>query len=328
MSRLTALITACFVLLLLFVFPPGRAAAQATSLSGFSFMNLEPSARAAALGGSFAEGMSDDVSIFLYNPALLYPAADRGLSLTYLNHLSDVNAGFLAYAGRLDGVGTIGGALRFLSWGEMDERTEQNEQIGTFGATQAALSFGLSRPVSERISVGASLHGIYSGIAGYRASALAADAGVAYTVPEQQLTLSAVVANAGVVLSSLGATDDKLPLDVRVAVSKRLRYVPLMISLTGYDLQNVDTRVVDGPPLADVIGHVIVAGEFQFSEAFQVRLGYNHRRHEMFKMKSRLDTAGLSVGAGLKLARVRVDYALASWSDAGRLHTFSVRTKI
>ncbi len=73
--------------------------------------------------------------------------------------------------------------------------------------------------------------------------------------------------------------------------------------------------------------HVILGGEFQFSRAFNVRFGYNHRRHEGLKTGSRLDLAGVGLGFGLKITRFRLDYAFNSWSFGG-LHQLTVRTAI
>jgi len=45
-------------------------------------------------------------------------------------------------------------------------------------------------------------------------------------------------------------------------------------------------------------------------------------------MKSRLDFAGLGFGIGLKITRVRVDYAFNSWSSIGGLHQFTLQTAL
>jgi len=304
------------------------ASAQPTDLTGFSFLRLEPSARAAALGGSFNAVYGDDVNAFFYNPALLNDAMHGVLSVSYLNHLSDINAGFAAYSRHLDGIGTVGGGLRFLSWGELQGADEQGNRTDTFGASDVALTAGLSRAHDDHLQYGASVHVIYSSIDTYNASALAADAGVLYVLPSQQLTLSASVNNLGVTLNSLGSTRDDLPIDVRVGVTKRLRYLPLLVSVMGYNLHDFDSLSDTATTLDNILGHLAIGGELQFGEAFNVRLGYNHRRHEALKTKSRLDLAGFGIGFGLKITRFHLDYAYNSWSENGGLHQLTVRTAI
>ena len=303
------------------------AKAQPGDLSGFGFLRLEPSARAAALGGSFTAVYGDDVNAFFYNPALLNEAMHRHLSLSYLNHLSDINAGFLAYSRHYEGLGTLAAGLRFLSWGELQGADEQGNRTDTFGASDVALTIGAARAQTERLRYGVNVHLIYSSVESFNASALAADAGVLYYVESQRLTLSASVNNLGVTLSSLGATKDDLPLDIRVGFTKRLRYIPLLISLTGYNLHDIGDEPEGSTALGSVFQHLILGGEFQFSPAFNVRFGYNHRRHEGLKTGSRLDLAGVGLGFGLKINRFRLDYAFNSWSFSG-LHQLTVRTAI
>ena len=157
---------------------------------------------------------------------------------------------------------------------------------------------------------------------------MAADAGVLYVLADQELTLSASVNNVGVTLNSLGSSRDELPLDLRVGVTKRLRYLPLLVSITGYNLHDLDALSETSSTLDDILGHIAAGGELQFGEAFAVRVGYNHRRHEALKTKSRLDLAGFGMGFGLKVARFHFDYGYASWSESGGLHQLTVRTAL
>lgn len=315
-----------FLLLLLLSATP--LLAQPSSLTGFAFLRMEPSARAAALAGSFSAVPSDDPSSLFYNPALLSDATHGHLSVSYLNHVTDINAGFVAYGRTVPRIGSMALGLRFVNWGEFDRADAAGVKDGTFSASDVALTLAASRPHHERLSYGANVHLIYSSYESYHASALAADAGLYYTIPTQQLTLSASVNNLGVTLSSLGRTRDKLPVDLRVGLTKRLQHLPLMISVMGYNLHEPGIAPNDATALSAVLYHIALGLEFQFSEAFNVRFGYNHHRHEELKLKSRLDLAGVGMGLGLKIGRIGVDYAFNSWSSLGGLHQFTVRTRL
>lgn len=307
--------------------PSTPAAAQSESLTGFGFLRLEPSARAAALGGSFGAIYGEDVNGFFYNPALLNPEMDGTLSVSYLNHVAGLDAGFVAYGREFSSVGTMALGVRYLGWGDMDEADEEGEVTGSFGASDVALTVGVARPFSDQLRYGINLHGIVSHVGAFAATALAADAGLVYRFPAHDLALSASVSHAGRTLGSLGETRDELPLNVRVGAAKRLRHVPLLLSVTGYDLQNVGGEASSNA-LGAAMRHVALGAEFQFSEAFNLRFGYNHRQHEDLKMKSRLDLAGFGTGFGLKVSRIRLDYAYNSWSSLGGLHQLTVRTKL
>lgn len=307
------------------------ALAQPASIdAGFRFLRIEPSARAAAMGGSFAAVYSADVNALFYNPAALNEDMHGGLSLSYLNHLAGLNAGFLAYSRTVGDLGSFGVGVRYLNYGDIERADADGRRSGdTFGASDLALTLGVGRAVTDRFRYGASAHFITSGIDAYRATALALDAGVLYTLPAEQLTASASIHHFGVTLSSFGETDDQLPVDLRVSVSKRLRYVPLLLSITGYNLHDLGgTPVEDASAVNQVLYHVAVGGEFELGSALRLRLGYNHRRHDELRTKERLDTAGLSVGGGLQISDFQFDYAFNSWLQDGNLHQFTVRTSL
>ncbi|MEZ4703171.1 MAG: type IX secretion system protein PorQ [Rhodothermales bacterium] len=321
--RLTgvALVTASLALAAL------PAAAQSQQ-SGFSFLRIEPSARAAALGGSYAAVYGDDINGMFYNPALLNEGVDRQLSVSFLNHVGDVRAGMAAYGFELGGLGQAGVGVRFLGWGDLTERDAAGEDLGSFRASDLALTVGLAHRYDEHLLVGVNLHSMFSRVAAYNASALAADIGVLYHSLDGAFTASASVNNLGITLNALGSVDDELPLDLRVAFTRRLRYLPLLLSVTAYDLHDVDTAADEASTFGQVMNHVALGGEFQFSEGFNLRVGYNHRRHEALKIKSRLDFAGFGFGAGIKVSRLRFDYAYSSWSSFGGMHLLTLRTVI
>ncbi|MEM1095374.1 MAG: type IX secretion system protein PorQ [Bacteroidota bacterium] len=302
--------------------------AQPGTLSGFPFLRMEPSARAAALGGAYSAMYGSDVNALFYNPALLNADMHRSLSVSYLNHLSDLNAGFVSYALHREGLGTFGGGIRFMSWGEIERADENGIRDGTFSAGDVALTLGYAGQQSENLRYGANVHAVYSGIDSYSASAVAADVGVAYLVPAQLLTVSASVNNLGATLSSFGETTDELPVDLRLGVTKRLQYLPLLISVTGYNLHDLGNGPEGGTAADNIFSHLAFGGELQFSDAFQARIGYNHRRHQELKTKSRLDFAGFGLGFGLSVRRFVLDYGFNSWSSFGRLHQFTVRTSV
>ncbi|HEX7069451.1 MAG TPA: PorV/PorQ family protein, partial [Rhodothermales bacterium] len=254
-----SLLSGCLALAL-----PSRAHADAEPLSGFGFLQLESSARAAALGGSLSALYADDVNVLFHNPALLNADMNGVASLSYLNYLYDVNAGFLAYAQEFQGIGTVAAGIRFLTWGEMTERDETGEELGTFGATDVALTVGLSRDAGEGLRYGGNVHLVRSNIASFNAVALAADAGVAYHVPDQGLTVSASINNVGRALDSFGSVDDDLPLDLRLAVSKRLAHVPLLLSLTAYNLHQPTDAPDDVGTVNRAFQFLKLGAEFRF----------------------------------------------------------------
>lgn len=320
-----------FLLAFIIVFAAlaGSAAAQ-SRLSGFGLLRLEPSARASALAGAYGAGSGEDVNALFANPALLGDEDHRALAVSYLNHLADINAGFVAYARQIDRIGgTVAGAVRFLSYGDFERADFDGEADGTFGASDAIVSLSYARPVNERTHIGASAHALFSAIDDASAQALAADLGVTYRIPERGFTVSASLHNVGFVTDDFGDSGDsgdELPVDLRFSVSKRLQNLPFLLTVAGYDLTSFENE--NGTALNEIARHLAVGGELQFGQSFALRAGYNHRRHEDLKTDARLDLAGLGLGFGLSLRRFGFDYAYNAWSSFGGLHHLTLRTRI
>jgi len=306
---------------------PEQAKAQRTT-SPFSVLELDASARAAALGGSIGTRITADPSLLYYNPATLNPAMSGTLALTYLNHIGDLNAGTIAYARDVDRIGTVAGGIRFLTWGSTPETDDEGNEVGSFGASDVVLTVSAAREYAPRLNLGISLHGVFSGIAGERASAVAADVGAVYMLGNDRTAVSATLRNGGFVVSSFGSAEDRLPTDLRLTLSHRLEHLPLLLAVTASNLQAPGDAPSNVEGLSAAMRHLSFSGEFLFSETFNVRFGYNHRRHQDLKMNARLDMAGVGAGFGIKVNRFVLDYAFNSWSTLGGLHQFTVRTAI
>jgi hypothetical protein len=180
----------------------------------------------------------------------------------------------------------------------------------------------------SRIRYGGAVSWLGQRIDSESAHAITLDLGAVYHDPDRRLTMGMVVQHQGMRLSSLGSHADRLPTDVRIGVAKRLNHLPVLFSLTAYRLHKMDGGPDGASVLANALYHAILAAEFQFSESFRLRFGYNHRRHDELKVKARLDFAGVSTGVGIRIRNVGVDYAYNSWSSLGGLHRISVRTAL
>ncbi len=307
-----------------------RPAAAQLRDSGFDLVQLDASTRTAALAGAQGGLSGTDPTALFSNPAFLTGEMDHAAALGYVNHLSDVSAGSAVYARALPRLGVDAAAsVRFLSYGDFDRTGVDGAPDGTtFGASEAAITLTASRVVAPNLRVGASGHALFATIDDAGAQALTADVGATYEVPSQRLVLGASLRGVGTVLSSLGTTDDRLPLDLRVSVAKRLRYIPLTFTVAGYELQRFDGPETDSSVVVRALDHLLVGGELQLGRVLAARAGYSPRRGRALRSGGRLDLAGLSAGFGITLRRFGLDYAYTGWSEAGGLHQFGVRTRL
>jgi hypothetical protein len=314
--------------LLIALAPLAAPSADAQSrLTGFDLLRMTPSASAAATAGAYVRGATASPDAMLLNPAFLEEQDHHHVSLGYLNHLDDVWLGFASYAREIEQLGGMAGvSIRHLNYGSFERTYFDGTSAGTFGASETVLTLSYSQELAPRLRGGASLHTAFVSLDDVSASALAADLGAAYAIPEQGMVISAALRNVGVVMSSLGEEDDRLPVDLRITVSRQLQNLPLRLSITGYDLTRFENE--SGSALNEVARHLAFGGEFQFGSAFALRAGYDYRRGEELSTGERLDLAGLGLGFGLNLRRFGFDYAYNAWSSFGGLHHLTLRASL
>lgn len=318
-----------FLLLLLTLVVVPAAAQPGARLSSFPLLRFDASARVAAMGGAYTAVADGDVNALFYNPAIPGPATDQVVSLSYLNHLSDINAGTLAYSRTLSDVGTtLSGGLRFVRWGTFEGRNERGERTGPFTASEGALTVGASRSLGARARYGANVQLFYGQRERFQAVALATDLGVLYRVPSYGFTMGASLRHLGVTLDGFGDEDVALPLDLQVGLTKQLAHLPVLLSLTAYDLTELDQGLPGGETVDHVLAHLTFGGEVRLGEALRLRLGYNHRRSRELALNDRFDLAGFGGGFGVVFEGLTVDYAYNSWSDLGGLHQLTVRADL
>jgi len=320
---------AVWVLLLVGTIAVPAPAQPGGSLSSFPLLRFDASARTAALGGAYTAVADGDVNALFYNPAVPGPATSRTPSLSYLNHLAGINAGTLAYSHTADRLGTtFSGGLRFVHWGTIQGRNRRGERTGTFSAGDMALTVGAARALGSRVRYGTNVHLLYAQIEDAQATAVATDLGLLYRVPSRQLTLGVSLRHLGASLNGFGQENVTLPLDVQLGVSKQLAHLPLRLTLTAYDLNDLGTGVEGGTTADHVFAHLTFGGELRLGEALRVRLGYNHRRSRDLSLSDGFDLGGLGGGFGLLVGGITVDYAYNSWSELGGLHQFTLRTDL
>lgn len=307
------------------------AAQPGADLTSFPVLRLEPSARSAALAGAFAAVDDGDVNTLFFNPAVPGPSTDRHASFSYLNHLSDLNVGSVAYSRVLgDSSTTVSGGLRFAHWGTFEGRDRFGNKTGSFGAGDVVVTAGAARGVGPRLRYGTNVHLIHARIDDAGATALALDLGGLYRIPAQQMTVGATLRHLGTALDGFGDRPEEMPIDLQVGLTKRLRHLPLLLTATAYDLNNLSTGLRGGNTFDHVLGHLTFGVELRPVSVLRVRAGYNHRRGRELALSETgtFDFAGVSAGFGIRVSTLTVDYAYNSWSSLGGLHQFSLQTNL
>ncbi|MEK6649955.1 MAG: type IX secretion system protein PorQ [Bacteroidota bacterium] len=292
-------------------------APRATSQSAFQFLRSDISARIAGMGGAFLS-MQNDPNLLFVNPAGLATLSGPQASAAYLDHLMDINGGSFVYASEWDPVGPVAVGVTYYHYGTFDETDALLNTGGTFSATDLALTVGAALPLSPTMFLGGSVKIVHSSIADYRSSALAADVGFLFTVPEERLAVGVAVLHAGTQLSTFNGVRESLPLDVRVGITKRPEHLPVYLNLNLYRLQDPDV------PLRDRLLQFSAGAEFDLSSSLRLRVGYNNQLRKDLRLGTTAGLAGFSGGIGVTVGGYLVDYAFSSYGSIGGLHRFAI----
>lgn len=274
----------------------------------FNFLRLPASAHVASLGGDNITIAEDDASLVFHNPALINMVSDKTLNLNVMTYMEGSVTASASFTKALGDRATWGVQGRFISYGEMKETNVSNDQLGTFGARDIALSGTFAYGLAENLSGGITAKLITSYIGSYNAMGACVDMGLNYYHPDTEWSLSAVVRNLGGQIKAYEDEYERLPLDVQLGVSKRLIGSPLRLSLTFVRLN--DWQYGLGK-------HIVLGGDLILSDQFYLSVGYNGLRASEMKVASgdgeSSHGAGLSFGGGLQLERFKLHVAYGKY---------------
>lgn len=339
------------VLVVAFIFTGLFLNAQIGGNSTYQFLNVPVSSRAGAMGGSALSIRDDDPNLTLNNPSLLTQPMSSSVTLTYLNYFADINYGYVSYIHDFKKWGTFSGGLNYIDYGKFLETDAGGNEFGNFTAGEYAFVLGWGKNIDSLFSVGANLKPIYSNLYEYRSFGLAMDLAATYYNPKSNFGASILVKNIGTQLTTYveGAEREPIPFEIQAGVSKKLKYVPIRLSVDLVQLQNwnlafndstfltnTSTKLSDEEKaernkttlLSEVFRHVVVGTEIIPSKSFSVRFGLNIKRRAELGLDDRAGLAGFSWGLGFRIKKFYFSYGSARYHLAGSSNHFTVTTNI
>lgn len=287
----------------------------------YKFLNVDMSARAAALGGSFSSN-NDDIDVIFSNPAGMGFLEKNPVSFQFVKHLMDINLFSLAYSTEFENIGRFGTAIKYINYGTFEGADDFGNRTGEFNAGDLAFILGYTNEFSENFYYGANAKVIYSSIEEQSSSAVALDLGVNYEIPSQKLNLAAAVLNLGTQLSSYIDTKEDLPLDITIGISKRLENLPVRLSLDFHQLNK------ERDEFYQHLKGFTVGAEFYLSEVFTLRFGYDNEARSDLKVGSSSGIAGFNGGLGIKISEYIFNYGYSSMGSIGAMHRIGLATSI
>ncbi len=307
----------------------------------YNFLNITTSAYQAALGGE-ALTINDDVNQPLWNPATISKFMDNQVAVSYVNYLTDVNMGSATFAHLINRrFGTLHGGIQYINYGDFIGADEDGVETGNFSARDLALSIGYAYNIPwSDFYIGTNVKYLSSKIENYTSQGAALDFGIYYFSDFRPYSFTAVIRNIGYQISPFDEKREDIAFDIAVGASYKLEDVPLKWYLTISNLQQWNLAVanpsnnqtdLEGNTTTEDINfftnamrHVVIGGEFFPDKKFNIRFGYNFRRAAELKLTETRTFAGISAGFGLKMGRLKLDYAFTKYHPADNTSTFTL----
>lgn len=337
-------ITASF----LFIFSLTQLHAQIGGSTTFSFLDLTPSARQAALGGNIISIRDNDLNTAINNPSILNPEMDKQITFNYNPHFAGIKHGYVAFAKKINSLGTFALGMQFVDYGNFDRTDETAQELGTFSAGDYAFTLSGARPIGidSILFVGATVRLIYSHLDTYTAWGLAADLGINYSSKNKLTSAALSIRNAGSQLKSYTSGNrEPLPIEAEIGITKRFAKAPFRITVTYRHLEKFDMTYLDQQSLEEtdpitgqakepekvktttkLLRHFIISNEVLLSKNFHLRMAYNFQRRNELKVESRSAMVGLSFGLGLKISKFHFSYARSLYHLAGGTNSLAIST--
>jgi hypothetical protein len=292
--------------------------------TAYNFLNITSSARIYGLGGQNISLVDDDISVADQNPALLGQEMSGQLSLNYMRYVGSSNFAGLRYGHAVGTHGTWSASLQYLGYGSMKEADAAGNILGDFSAQDVCIGGAYSHDITDRLRGGVALKVIYSAYAEYSALALGTDLGINYYDADRDLSLSMTVSNLGGQVKRFDESYDRLPVDIRLGLSKSFANFPVRFSVTAWNLTKwklpyydagdgttEDDMVEKSSFSSNLFRHLVFGADIIASPNWYLGIGYNYKTRTDMGTYSRSMLSGFSLGAGINAKNFAVGVAFA-----------------
>lgn len=317
------------------------------------FLLIAPDARSGAMG-DVGVAISPDANSSHWNPAkLAFLDKPSGISASYTpwlrNLVPDVDLGYLTVFHRLDDRNTVGGSLRYFSYGSIQLTDNSQNDIGVYSPNEFSLDGTFSRKFGDNFSLGTGLRYIRSSLSNGQfngqdikpATAIAADVsayfkkGTLMFGKDTELAFGLNISNIGTKMNySDGSSKSFLPTNMKLGGASTFNIDDLSQFTVALDLNKL---MVPTSPIRNSDGKIIsgkdndrsvpsgIFGSFSdapggFSEEFSevsYSLGTEYWYNRQFAIRSgyfyetpsKGDRRYFTVGAGLKYNVFNLDFA-------------------
>lgn len=251
---------------------------------------------------------------------LIKAGGKREITMMHVNWLpelaSDIYYEFFSYVQSVEGWGTVGGNVTFLSYGNITRTDESGRDLGDFSAFDIALTLSYGTALSPSLSGGLSARVIYSHLSSIGAgkekgsgtsTGLALDVGLLYKL-HPRLNLGVAVTNLGPDISYIDVSQaDPLPRNLAVGFAWKLLESSYNRALITIEANKSLVGMSDG--FSEEVKEVVLNGgaEYWYGSFIAFRGGY------IYDQEGEIKTPTLGFGLAYRL--FRFDFAYIPSND-------------
>lgn len=281
--------------------------------TGFDFLNVDPSAREAALAGSVT-GFGGGAMSFWYNPAHLVRIENPECQVGYVNYVAGMHIGSLAYSHPLAADRALGAGIVYLNSGQMKRTDPEGHELGTFSASFADLDIAGAIQATSDLVVGLAVRGLYGSIDTFFALGLAGNLGATYRLPVEGISCGFSANNLGAQLKAFQDGVDPLPMEFALGIC----YQPKpAVGLTLTGRKSISNRF-------NIRGGI----EGWVSEYLVLRAGYSSLGSDLAGNTGVDALAGFAAGFGVRVRSYQVDYCFVPMAQLGLAHRIALSFSI
>ncbi len=286
--------------------------------SGFTFLKVNYSARAAAMGNAYT-GLSNDADAVFFNPSGLVQIESPQASLTYMSYLDGINCGSAVYAYPINDKTSLAVFAKGLSATEdrtiADEMGQYAGVDGTFGMSDFIFGIGAARFILDMLDIGINAKFVQESLDEASASAVVFDAGIMHQSTNENLKIGIAIRNIGKQLTYY--TDDEYEEIMPITLTVGFNYHPKDKLYATVDIYK--------PLDNEIFGRIGL--EYQVQQILALRAGYKTNASDWATGGDNDFLSGISFGAGFDLNKYNLimDYAIVSYGDLGFVNQISVK---
>jgi len=300
-----------FMIIFLFIplFLQAKMGDERVGTSIFTFLKINPSARATSLGYASAS-LSGDASIINSNPAGIIQLNSKAISFSHLNYFADIDYDYTALTFPISsniGIGIDAGVLHMKPM----EITTEYKPYGSgeyFTFTDYFISLAWSQRMSEHFSYGISGKYVNESYLDLKTESMLLTFGTYYLTGYKDLRIAVTLKNFGTRANPDG-TYEETDLDGNISESNYQEFSPPTMFQLSSAMTTIDTKSIKLLTIfqlnhpVDNSEYYVIANELNLFKTLYLRVGY----------KMNYSDAPLSYGVGFSAQKwnkkISIDYA-------------------